>query len=97
MKRVLVAYDTSMLKGEEAKLTFLKQLCELHKVPYSWTESYGDIENAKTMFIAEFTNISGSVVARTLTFDDLEDFRDWWDYRGPILPAVIGSITLGEL
>lgn len=96
MKRVLVAYDTSMLKGEEAKLAFLKQLCELHKMPYSWPESYGDIKNAKTMFIAEYSSIDGTVVTRALSFAT-HDFRDWWDYRGPILPAVIGSITLGSL
>ena len=96
MKRVLVAYDVSMLRNKEAKLTFLKQLCELHKVSYSWPESNGDIENAKTMFIAEYTNIDGTIVTNALSFSR-SDFRDWWDYRGPILPAVIGLVTLGSL
>ena len=96
MKRVLVAYDTSMLKDIESKFTFLKHLCKLHEVPYSWFESCGTAETAKIMFIAEYTDINGSVVTRALSYS-CADFRDWWNYRGPILPAVIDSITLGSL
>lgn len=97
MKHVLMAYDVRMLKDEEAKLAFLRQLCELHGTLYSRYDSYGEIKNAKIMFIAEFTNMSDSVVARTLTFDDLYDFRDWWGYKGPILPATFDNYNIGGL
>lgn len=95
MRKVLVAYDTRMLKDKE---DFLHDLCRIHGVSYDWGESYGNTSEAKYMALVQFScSADNSIVTKIVTLCRKDTLTNWWGYKGPILPAALDNYDIGGL
>lgn len=97
MRKVLLAYDVSLLKTAIAKETFIVNLTRVHHLDYDFFESEGGLYNSDYACVVQYSDLNDVIVTRIITVVHKQTLTDWWGYRGPILPATIGSITLGSL
>lgn len=95
MRHVLMAYDVRMLKN---KVDFLYKLRRIHGVNYDWGESNCNSFEAEYMALVQFScSADNSIVTKIVTLYGKDTLTDWWDYKGPILPAAFDNYDIGGL
>lgn len=97
MRNVLVAYDISMLKTAIAKEVFIENMKRIHNLNYDFFESEGDLHSSNYVCVVQYSGLDNYIITRIITVINRQTLREWWGYKGPIVPAVTGEINLGEL
>ncbi len=97
MRKVLVAYDVSMLQSAIAKELFIENMKRIHNLKYDFFESEGDLHDSDYVCVVQYSGIDNIIITRIITVMHKQTLREWWGYRGAIVPAVTREINLGEL
>lgn len=98
MKKVLLAYDISMIKTAIAKEKFIEDLKRTHNLRYDFFESEGDLHSSNYVCVVQYSGLNdGVIITRIITVVYRQTLRDWWGYKGPILPAAFDNYDIGRL
>lgn len=97
MRNVLTAYDISMLKTAIAKEVFIENLKRTYNLRYDFFESEGDLHSSNYVCVVQYSGIISEIVTRIITVVNKKTLREWWGYKGSIIPAMYDEINLGGL
>ena len=97
MRNVLTAYDISMLKTAIAKEVFIEDLKRTHNLRYDFFESEGDLHSSNYVCIVQYSGLDNFIITRIITVVNRQTLREWWGYRGPIIPATYDDYNIGGL
>ena len=97
MRKVLLAYDISMLKSAIAKEVFIENLKRIHNLGYDYFESEGDLHSSNYVCVVQYSGLDNFIITRIVTIINRQTLRDWWGYGGPIMPATYDDYNIGGL
>lgn len=97
MRKVLVAYDISMLKSAMAKEVFIENLKRIHNIGYDYFESEGGLHSSNYVCVVQYSGLDNFIITRIVTLINRQTLREWWGYERPIIPAAYDDYNIGGL